>query len=191
MKYSATMLVHNISIKKSIKPVLLSLIAIAFLFTGAGCSESSGSTSANQAAPPSQAVTQTTVATSTTATAPVSGSTATVTMTGAVTKNGKYEASCAAYYPAQNKGALFEAFESGSAGWRMAVGDTEHRVEGPQNSIDWGILNHFETGSYTMVQEGAQVVFGPGFKSATVKAKFQEVTKPDKIINVDASFTCE
>ncbi|MBK5226140.1 MAG: hypothetical protein JJD96_06170 [Thermoleophilia bacterium] len=112
-------------------------------------------------------------------------------MTGAVTKNGKFEAFCGAYYPAENKGALFEVFESGAAGWKLAVGDTEHRVEGPQNSIDWGILNDYQTGSYTMVPEGAQVVFGPGLKSATVKAKFQEVTHPDSIINVDASFTCE
>lgn len=40
------------------------------------------------------------------------------------------------YHPAQNKGILFEAFEPGAAGWNLAVGDTENRVEGPQNSIN-------------------------------------------------------
>jgi hypothetical protein len=116
-----------------------------------------------------------------------SASTATITLTGAVEKSGTYEARCAPYFPLENKGIVFDSFFE--SGWHLQVGDGENRREGVQNPVTLGILNG-PTASYTLVQEGARVVFGPGLQSATVNAKFKRVLK-EEYINVVASFDCK
>lgn len=112
--------------------------------------------------------------------------TVTVKFSGDATKEGTFPARCAPYFPAQNKGVVFES--QGMDGWTLQIGDYENRNEGPQVPSQIGILNGPEA-SYVIDPEGAQVNFGPGLKSATVKAKFRRIMK-DGFIDVEATFAC-
>lgn len=176
------MFFRKIAINHISKALLFSLVGLASVFLGVGCSSSTSSTPSSQTTPPVQTATQ--APATTTETAPASAAKVALKMTGDVNKSGTFEARCAAYFPADNKGVVFETHADG---WWLQVGDSDNRREGPQNPVAIGVLNG-PTASYA-IEPGAEVVFGPGFKSATVKAKFKQLYK-ENFIDVDATFSC-
>lgn len=155
-------------------------LAMTVLFVmGAGCS--SGTPTPSPSTPPVAPP----AATPTPAPAATSPDKVTVKFSGAFTKEGTFDARCAPYFVAENKGVVFETHVDG---WWLQVGDGEDRTAGVQTDNDIGILNG-PTASYMLVREGAQITFGPNMKSAIVKARFKRIYQ-DEYVNVDATFTC-
>lgn len=162
----------------TMKKILLACTTL--LLVGAGCSSG---TPAPTPTPPAGG----TPPAATAPTPPAESSTATVTMTGAATAQGTFPARCAAYFPAENKGVVFETDIAG--GWHLQIGDSVKRVEGLSTDYDAGILNG-PSASYTIVREESRVTFGPQFKSATINAKFKQIYK-ENYINIVATFDCK